>query len=178
MTLISWNGTGPILKSGAIGTEQACCCGGIKFCTCSAPAPSSVSMQITLGTLVSTFGTPDPSCDKASVEAKVNKTYVLSQDAPTALSWSYSDGETNVLFSLGCPGVDGFLQISWAASTWQPCWNRYDLFAPYDDTASSVSLCDIATTNWVQSGDVFIYLNLGTLVWSQQWTLTAEAAAL
>jgi hypothetical protein len=26
MTLISWNGTGPILKSGAIGTEQACCC--------------------------------------------------------------------------------------------------------------------------------------------------------
>jgi len=28
MTLISWNGTGPILKSGAIGTEPACCCGG------------------------------------------------------------------------------------------------------------------------------------------------------
>ena len=28
MTLISWNSTGPILKNGAIGTEQACCCGG------------------------------------------------------------------------------------------------------------------------------------------------------
>lgn len=32
MTLISWNGTGPILKSGAIGTEQACCCGGQEDC--------------------------------------------------------------------------------------------------------------------------------------------------
>jgi hypothetical protein len=27
MTLISWNGTGPILKNGAIGTEAGCCCG-------------------------------------------------------------------------------------------------------------------------------------------------------
>jgi hypothetical protein len=26
MTLISWNGTGPILKNGSIGTEAACCC--------------------------------------------------------------------------------------------------------------------------------------------------------
>ncbi len=26
MTLISWNG-GPIFRSGAVGTEQACCCG-------------------------------------------------------------------------------------------------------------------------------------------------------
>jgi hypothetical protein len=27
MTLIAWNDTGPILKDGAIGTEQECCCG-------------------------------------------------------------------------------------------------------------------------------------------------------
>jgi hypothetical protein len=27
MTLIAWNVTGPILKNGAIGTEQECCCG-------------------------------------------------------------------------------------------------------------------------------------------------------
>jgi hypothetical protein len=26
MTLISWNGTGPILKNGSIGTQSACCC--------------------------------------------------------------------------------------------------------------------------------------------------------
>lgn len=32
MTLISWNGTGPILKNGAIGTEQACCCGPPEPC--------------------------------------------------------------------------------------------------------------------------------------------------
>lgn len=27
MTLISWSGTGPIFRNGAVGAEQACCCG-------------------------------------------------------------------------------------------------------------------------------------------------------
>lgn len=33
MTLISWK-NGPILKSGAVGTEAACCCGGSLECCC------------------------------------------------------------------------------------------------------------------------------------------------
>jgi hypothetical protein len=43
MTLISWNGTGPILKNGAIGTEQACCCSAAECCDA---LPGSVSFTI------------------------------------------------------------------------------------------------------------------------------------
>ena len=34
MTLISWNGNGPILKNGSIGTQSACCCAQGPQCCC------------------------------------------------------------------------------------------------------------------------------------------------
>ena len=78
MTLIAWNSTGPILKNGAIGTEQACCCAQKnKVCTCSDPygyAPASVIAEVTLGTLASgSMG----SCAQADAAAQLDGTYVL-----------------------------------------------------------------------------------------------------
>lgn len=168
---------GLLTRSGSLADNSACCC-DIRFCTCNVTAPSSVSLEITLGSLVSTFGTPGASCDRASVEARVNKTYILSQSSPSSLSWVYGDGETNIVFQLGCLSGSGFLQITWAISGFQPCWNRFDLLAPYDDTPDSLSVCDFGTTDWNQAGDVFIVLNPGTLMWSQRWTITAKATAL
>jgi hypothetical protein len=79
MTLIAWNVTGPILKNGAIGTEQACCCGDtastVTGCCSSGVAkvvPSSVSVTLTLGARYD--GTY---CTQAEAEALINGTYVL-----------------------------------------------------------------------------------------------------
>jgi len=165
-------------KTGTLGTSVGCCCGRPRFCTCNVTVPSSVSLEITLGSLVVTVNTPDPGCDTASVEAIVNKTYILSQVGPTTLAWSYADDETNVLFTLGCSSESGTLLMAWFVAGLQPCWNRYDLYAPYDEPYVNLSLCEFSTTAWEQSGDVIIQLNPGTFLWSQRWQITAKATAL
>jgi len=77
MTLIAWN-NGPIFRSGAVGTESACCCAQKnKVCTCGDPygyLPLSVTAELTLGSLASgSVGT----CTEADAAAQVNGTYVL-----------------------------------------------------------------------------------------------------
>ena len=77
MTLISWNGTGPILKNGSIGTEQACCCPPlITACDCSGASvsvPISLTMQITLGSLIFSSS----SCTTSDAQSFIEGTYIL-----------------------------------------------------------------------------------------------------
>jgi hypothetical protein len=170
MTLIAWNGTGPILKNGSIGTEQECCCGDgpptVTNC-CSGAAITvarSLNVTLTLGSQISTFD-PTP-CGRAAAEALINGTYsvpysfsgadyaayttVLSSGMTLTIGW-YCSG----FFIFGTK-VSMVVEIRFC-DTAQPCLDRanYDFWfdAPGYSSfgSSSPSLCSITqgdTTAW------------------------------
>ena len=143
MTLISWNG-GPIFRSGAVGTEQACCCAQKnKVCDCSDPygyAPLTVTGEVTLGALLS--GSTG-SCTTADAEAQVNGTYVLEYIGPNGFgSIIYSltlENGMNIEYRIRCTSdgvlsefVIGFCDLGTA------CFQRLQIA-----TAKSLTLCGV-----------------------------------
>lgn len=97
MTLISWSG-GPIMRGGAIGTEQACCCGPAPptGCNCSGSAitlPRQLSVTIAIG--ASTFKNTD--CEDQGFKDIVDGTYVLDFVSMT------NSGTRALYHLLGCP---------------------------------------------------------------------------
>lgn len=156
MTLIAWNSTGPILKNGAIGTEQACCCGGggptVENCCSGATVtvPRSLNVTLTLGSQITTF---DPtSCGRAAAEALINGTYSL----PFPYSTVLSNGMTLTVAWYCSGAVSMFLEIRFC-DTAQPCLDRANLDFQFDAPGYSVfgssapTLCSITqgdTTAW------------------------------
>lgn len=71
---------GLLTRSGSLADNAACCCGSVIVPSCcggaSYPAPSSVSVTLTLGTRYPGFF-PASSCSTAAAEALINGTYVL-----------------------------------------------------------------------------------------------------
>lgn len=88
MTLISWNGTGPILKSGAIGTEQACCCGGFCSYECSgAGSPETITVVVSGCTYTPTSFDPNGTYILNRIAGYQSLTYPLYQ----CLYWEYTE---------------------------------------------------------------------------------------
>jgi hypothetical protein len=146
MTLIAWN-NGPILKNGAIGTEQACCCAQKnKACTCNDPygyAPFTVTAEVTLGAFLS--GSTG-SCANADAEAQVNGTYVLPYIGPngfgsTIYQLTLANG-MNVEYRIRCTAdgaipselVMGFCDLSTA------CFQRLSVISR---DSNSTTLCGV-----------------------------------
>jgi hypothetical protein len=143
MTLIAWN-NGPIFRSGAVGTESACCCAQKnKVCTCSDPygyAPLTVTAEVTLGSLASgSVG----SCTAADAAAQVDGTYVLSYAGKNladyfVYSTTLADG-TEVVYEIRCTTAGGLydsrLYMKFCDVGF-PCFQRYDM-----EVALTSTLC-------------------------------------
>jgi hypothetical protein len=101
-----------IQKAGALGTSVGCCCGGsYTACDCSGSpvgVPASLSMDLTVDSLVSSFG---GSCVIADARAFVEGTYVIpfsSSDASGAYyQTTLSNGLTLRLEWYCTPGING-----------------------------------------------------------------------
>jgi hypothetical protein len=144
-------------KSGALGTSAGCCCGGLyTACDCSGSpvgVPASLSMDLTVDSLVSSFGS---GCVIADARAFVEGTYVipfLSSDASGAyyettlangliirLEWYCEAGINGThLFSLrGCDiSLTCFARASAVTSVTR---TRLCLLTPGDTTPFSMSV--------------------------------------
>lgn len=92
MTLISWNG-GPIFRNGAVGTEQACCCGGPPPFTCeSCPDCEFPASQYEQGSTIDCFGTTSLASTRA-LDRWINN--VPPGGLPAGVAWK--DGFPNAL---------------------------------------------------------------------------------
>jgi hypothetical protein len=131
MTLIAWNVTGPILKNGAIGTEQACCCTSDPpptACSCSGSpvtVPRSVSLEVSLGALLFSSGT----CTQADVEAFIEGTY--------SLPFSFSDTLGAYYKTTLSSGVE--VGFDWYCSTLSPNANAAFGFSYCDGSKTCIS---------------------------------------
>lgn len=167
MTLISWNGTGPILKSGAIGTEQACCCNvtpppSVGNCCGSIPRTAvtvarSLSVTLTLGTKIATIS--PTICTQAQAEALINGTYILpylDSLAGTAARYSLTTA-AGVLVTVGwycreLGGVSMVLELGYCDIP-AGCYDRASLTFSFDAPgfsaygSSAPTLCSITQGN-------------------------------
>lgn len=97
MTTIAWN-NGPIFRSGAVGTGQACCCKPKvekRICSCGALAPLEVIVTVTVGNRISQLPDEYDECLDADFKAFIEGSYVLALDplsTPSALLYYMNSG--------------------------------------------------------------------------------------
>jgi len=174
MTLISWNGTGPILKNGSIGTEAACCC---QPAGCNCPEgpieiPTSVTVVFSLGDFIPTAF--DGVCTHDDAVDLIEGTYVLFPtvvDSQFVLYTLTTESGAEVSFKWSCTldinGRTAEFRFSFCDPSAQ-CFARVFDGTMFFSSSQLSGLCTYpqnnTDTNTFDSNTYFVFLEQGPLL--------------